>query len=63
MRLILVAINTFAAICSLIWLWGHSSTPANDWEFWFAFGYLFVALANLYYFFRRGRAMADADEP
>lgn len=65
MRLFLVTINTCTAIFSLIWLWGHSNAPANDWEFWFAFGYLAVSLANLFYFFRRGRrdaVMADADD-
>ena len=58
MRLILVAVNTFAALFSLIWLWGHSSAPANDWEFWFAFGYLLVAGLNLFYFIRRDRKEA-----
>ena len=65
MRVFLVGINTFAALVSLIWLWGHSNAPTNDWEFWFAFGYLIVAASNLYYFFRRARReefLADADE-
>jgi hypothetical protein len=62
MRVLLIALNTSAALISLIWLWGHSN---NDWELWFAGGYLTVAAANLYYFFRRARReefLADADE-
>ena len=55
MRVVLVAVNTVAALFSLIWIWGHSSTPANDWEFWFALGYLLVAGLNLFYFVRRAR--------
>jgi len=65
MRVFLVALNTAAALISLIWLWGHSSNPANNWELWFAGGYLVVAAANLYYFFRRARREeleADAEE-
>jgi hypothetical protein len=65
MKVFLISLNTLAALVSLIWLWGHSSSPANEWEFWFAGGYLIVAAANLYYFFRRARKeemLAEADE-
>jgi hypothetical protein len=65
MRVFLVGINTLAALVSVIWLWGHSNSPANDWEFWFSGGYLIVAAANLYYLFRRARREemdADAEE-
>jgi hypothetical protein len=65
MRVFLIGINTLAAVVSLIWLWGHSSAPTSDWEFWFAFGYLVVAAGNLFYFYRRNRRgefLADPDE-
>lgn len=65
MRVLLVALNTLAALISLIWLWGHSNNPNNEWEFWFSGLYLIVAAANLYYFFRRARREemdADAEE-
>ena len=61
MRVFLVALNTFAAFVSMIWLWGHPNSPGNQWEFWFAFGYLIVAAANLYYFFRRARRDEEMD--
>ena len=65
MKVFLISLNTLAALVSLIWLWGHSNGPANEWEFWFAGGYLIVAAANLYYFIRRARKdemLAEADE-
>ena len=65
MRLPLIAINTCAAILSLLWLWGHSASRTSDWELWFALTYLFVALANLAFFFRHGRRSSretDLDE-
>ena len=65
MRAFIIALNSFAALVSLIWLGGHSNNPANDWEFWFAGGYLVISAANLYYFFRRARQEemeTDAEE-
>jgi hypothetical protein len=65
MRVFVVALNTLAALVSLMWLWGHSNSPSSDWEFWFSGGYLITAAANLYYFFRRARREeleAEAEE-
>ncbi len=61
MRTLLVAANTLAVALSLIWLWGHSSAPASNWEFWFALGYFVLAIANLAYFLRRGRRRYGRD--
>ena len=54
-RRLLLAANTGAALVSLIWLWGHSTVEAGSWEFWFALGYLLLAVFNLTYLIRRGR--------
>jgi len=54
-RLLLVAANSCAAVLSLIWLWGNSSSAGSGWEVWFAISYLLLAMANLAYLLRRGR--------
>jgi len=54
-RILLVAANTCAAVLSLVWLWGNSSSLSSGWELWFALGYLLLTLANLTYLIRRGR--------
>jgi hypothetical protein len=54
-RILLVAANAFAAVLSLVWLWGNSSSLSSGWELWFALGYLLLTLANLAYLIRRGR--------
>ena len=55
MRLLLVAANTSAAVLSLVWLWGNSSSTSGGWEVWFALGYLLLTVANLAYLLKRGR--------
>ena len=47
MTRLLFAVNLAAAIFSGIWLAGHARVRIFDWEFWFALGYLGVALLNL----------------
>ena len=54
-RFLLLAANTSAVVVSLAWLLGRSSAQAGDWEFWFALGYLLLAVFNLTYLVRRGR--------
>lgn len=54
-RLLLLAANTGAIVVSLAWLWGRTTAQAGDWEFWFALGYLLLAVFNLTYLVRRGR--------
>ena len=55
MRLLLVAANTCAAVLSLVWLWGNSSSQNGGWELWFALGYLLLTVTNLTYLLKRGR--------
>ena len=54
-RVLLVAANTCAAVLSLIWLWGNSSSVGSGWEVYFALGYLLLTITNLAYLLRRGR--------
>lgn len=38
--------NGAAVVFSLVWLVGHATVRMFDWEFWFALGYLALAILN-----------------
>lgn len=53
MKNLLTALNGFAVVFCVIWLAGHSTVRVFDWEFWFALGFLALAVLNTVWFLRQ----------
>ncbi|MCR9250346.1 MAG: hypothetical protein NXI20_07965 [bacterium] len=50
---ILLFVNGFFFVFSLVWLIGQATTMKWNWEFWFALGYTLLIAVNFYYVQKR----------